>query len=126
VEARAVVTNWAGQVHFSKWVLSLAGGQILGSRQPLPWGCLTLARDLPRIHNLQVVSAIVVFDGCHPWAVASDLELPLVVSRSDTGSIPLFLIVASASGEAKNRRNCFATAGCFEWTATPPEYNVIF
>ena len=44
----------------------------------------------------------------HSWAVVSDVELPFVVRRSDTGCIPLFLIVAAASGEAKNRRNCFA------------------
>lgn len=56
----------------------------------------------------------------------SDLELPFVVRPSDTGCIPLFLIVAAASGEAKNRRNCFAISGSFELTATPPENTVIF
>lgn len=53
-------------------------------------------------------------------------ELPVVVSCSDAGCIPLFLMAAAASGEAKNRRNCFAIASCSEVTTTPPEYTVIF
>ena len=48
-------------------------------------------------------------------------ELSVVVSCSDAGCIPLFLMAAAASGEAKNRRNCFAIASCFELTTTPPE-----
>ncbi len=56
----------------------------------------------------------------------AELKLLKRLEAQEMGCIPLFLIVAAASGEAKNRRNCFAISGSFELTATPPENIVIF
>jgi hypothetical protein len=58
--------------------------------------------------------------------IQAEFELLSRLKAHEPGCIPVFLIVAAASGEAKNRRNCFAISGSFELTVTPPEYIVAF